>query len=95
MGEGVTGMVTKYCVTVMKDLEKTLDLDSFGQVQFEISQRSASEISACTAETSQRHSQDTGTPFLGTSKGKGPETSTQATEQSVMSKQPETSQEQA
>jgi len=41
---------------VMKDLEKTLDLDSFGQVQFETSQKSASGIIASTAETSQRHS---------------------------------------
>ena len=78
---------------VMRDLEKTLDLDSFGQVRFESSQRSG--ISACTAETSQQHSQDTSAPVIGTSKGKGQETSTQATKQSIMSKQPENSKKQA
>ena len=36
---------------VMRDLEKTLDLDSFGQVRFESSQKSG--ISASTTETSQ------------------------------------------
>jgi len=76
---------------VMKDLEKTLDLDSFEQVQFETSQRSASGISASTTDTSQRHSQETSRPLAGTSQGREKETSTQATEQSTMSKQPETS----
>ena len=47
---------------VMKDLEKTLDLDSFGHVQFESSQKPASGTSASTADTSQRHSQETSAP---------------------------------
>jgi len=79
----------------MKDLEKTLDLDSFGQVQFETSQKPTSGTSASTADTSQRHSQETSAPLTETSQGKGKDTSTPATEQSTMSKQPETSQKQA
>jgi len=79
----------------MKDLEKTLDLDSFGHVKFETSQRSALGISPSTVDTSQRHSQETSTPLAGTSQGREKETNTQATKKSTMSTQPETPQEQA
>ena len=48
----------------MRDLEKTLDLDSFGQVPFELSQRSG--ISASIARTSQQPLQETSTPDIGT-----------------------------
>jgi len=72
----------------MRDLEKTLDLDSFGQVRFESSQRLG--ISASIAETSQQHSQDTNTLVTGTSRGKGPEINIQATKKSIMSKKLET-----
>lgn len=61
---------------VMKYLEKTLDLDSFGQVQFETSHKSASGTSASTADTSQNHSQETSAPLAKTSQGRGKETST-------------------
>lgn len=71
---------------VMKDLENTLDLDSFGQVHFETSQKSTSGKSASIFGTFERNSQQTTTPLTGTSKGKETETSTQATEQSRMSK---------
>ena len=71
---------------VMKDLEKTLDLDSFGQLQFETSQKLASRISAFTADTSQRHSQETSAPLAETSKRKEQDTSTSLTGQSIMSK---------
>lgn len=69
---------------VMRDLEKTLDLDSFGQVPFELSQRSG--IGASSVGTSQQPSQETSTPTTGTLKGKELETSFQHTEQPTMSK---------
>jgi len=73
---------------VMRDIEKTLDLDSFGQVQ-------RSKLGPSIAGTSQQHSQETSTPATGISKGKEVETNIQATKQSTMSKQPEISKEQA
>ena len=76
---------------VMKDLEKTLDLDSFGQVPFELSQRSG--IGASSDGTSQQPLQETSTPATGTSKGKELKTSFQIIEKSTMSKQPKTSKE--
>ena len=42
---------------VMRDIEKTLDLDSFGKVNYDSSQRSTSGISASAFGTSERHSQ--------------------------------------
>ena len=58
---------------VMKDFEKTLDLDSFGQVQ-------RSGIGSSIARTSQQPSQEIITPGTGTSKGKELETIIQTTE---------------
>ena len=78
---------------VMRDLERTLDLDSFGHVHYDNSEKLTSGINASAVGTSERHSQHTNTPATGTSKGKVTETSTQATKQSIMSKQPETSKE--
>ena len=47
----------------MKDLEKTLDFDSFEQVPVETSHKSASETSVSTVDTSQRNSQETSAPL--------------------------------
>jgi len=73
----------------MKDLEKTLDLDSFGQVPFKLSQQSA--IGTSTAGTSQQPPQETNILATGTSKGKGIET----TKQPTMTNQPGMSKEQS
>jgi len=56
----------------MRDLEKTLDLDSFGQVPFKLSQKS--RIGTSTAGTSQQPPQEANIPATGTSKGKEIET---------------------
>lgn len=52
----------------MKNLEKTLDLDSFGQVSFKKPQQTG-EISS-TATTAQQVAQERTTPTTGTAKGK-------------------------
>jgi len=65
---------------VMRDLGKTLHLDSFGQVHFDTSQKSSSGMSTSVVGTSKWHSQQTNTPVTCTSKGKETETSTQAIE---------------
>lgn len=75
----------------MRNLEKALDLDSFGQVPFELSQRSG--IGPSIAGTSQQPSQEISIPATRTSKGKELKTNIQITEQSTMSKQPEASKE--
>jgi len=51
----------------MKELEKTLDLDSFGEVPFTLLQHLGAGTSSST--TSQQPAQET-TPSIGTSKGK-------------------------
>src|SRR5699024_1762578 len=71
---------------VMRDLEKTLDLDSFGQVQI-------SGIGASTIGTSQQPTQEISTLAREMLKGKELETSIQTTEQSTMSKKLEASKE--
>jgi len=57
---------------VMRDLEKTLDLDSFGQVSFKLYQRSG--VGASSAGTSQQPSKETIILATGSSKGKELET---------------------
>ena len=52
----------------MKDLEKTLDLDSFGQVSFKLPQQT--RVGTSSAGTSQQPIKEASTPFLGSSKGK-------------------------
>ena len=52
----------------MKYLEKTLELDSFGQVSFKLPQQSV--VGTSSAGTSQQPAQRTNTPIIGTSKGK-------------------------
>jgi len=52
----------------MKDLEKTLDLDSFGQVSFKLPQQT--RVGTFSAGTSQQPVQETSTPVTGSSKGK-------------------------
>lgn len=64
---------------VVRNIKKTLDLDSFGKVQ-------RSGIGAYIARTYQQHSQETNTPATRTSKGKELETSIPAIGQSTMSK---------
>jgi len=76
---------------VMRNLEKTLDLDSFGQVPFKLSQISG--VGASSARTSQQPSQETSTPITGKLKGKELETNFQHIEHHAMSKQPKTSRE--
>ena len=71
---------------VMKDLEKTLDLDSFEQVPVDTSHKPASKTSASTIDTSQRHSQETSALLTEPSQGRELETNAQATGQSTMSK---------
>ena len=66
----------------MRDLEKTLDLDSFGQVSFELSQRSG--IGASIVGTSQQPPQEASTPATESSKGKEIETNFQITTQPSM-----------
>jgi len=56
----------------MKDLEKTLDLESFGQVSFMLPQQS--RVGTSSAGTSQQPAQKTNTLVTGTSKGKEVET---------------------
>lgn len=72
----------------MKDLEKTLDLDSFGRVSFKLPQQSG--VGTSSARTSQQPSQETNTSVTRTSKGKEIET----TEQPIMIDQPGSSKEQ-
>ena len=69
----------------MKNLEKTLDLDSFGQVFFKLSQQTGVDTSS--AGTSQQPAQESTTPVAGTSKGK----EVLDTEQHIMTDQPATS----
>lgn len=52
----------------MKDLEKTLDLDSFGQVSFNLPQQTG--VGTSSSGTSQQPVQETSTLVLGSSKGK-------------------------
>lgn len=52
----------------MKNLEKTLDLDSFGQVSFKLPQKTG--VGTSSATTSQQPAQESTTPTAGTSKGK-------------------------
>lgn len=52
----------------MKNLEKTLDLNSFGQVSFKLPQQT--RVGTSTAGTSRRPTQESTTPAAGTSKGK-------------------------
>ena len=52
----------------MKDLEKTLDLNSFGQVSFKLPQQT--RVGTSFVGTSQQPVQKTNTPFTGSSKGK-------------------------
>ena len=52
----------------MKNLEKTLDLDSFGQVSFKQPQKTG--VGTSSAGTSQQPTQEITTPAAGTSKGK-------------------------
>ena len=59
----------------MKYLEKTLDLDSFGQVSFKWPQQSG--VGTSSAGTSQHPAQRTNASVIGTSKGKEVETSEQ------------------
>jgi len=66
----------------MRDLKKTLDLDSFGQVPFKLSKKST--ISTSTAGTSQQPPQEVNILATGTSKGKEVVT----TEQPTMTDQP-------
>jgi len=61
----------------MRDLEKTLDLDSFGQVPFKLPQKSAS--SASIARTSQQPPPEVNRLATGTSKGKEINTTKQLT----------------
>lgn len=56
----------------MRDLEKTLDSDSFGQVPFQWSQKSA--IGTSSTGTSQQLPQEANLLATGTSKGKEIET---------------------
>ena len=52
----------------MKNLEKTLDLDSFGQVSFKLPQQTG--VGTSTAATSQQPTQESTTPSARSSKGK-------------------------
>jgi len=52
----------------MRDLEKTLDLNSFGQVSFKLPQQT--RVGASSAGTSQQPIQKISTPVLGSYKGK-------------------------
>jgi len=52
----------------MKNLEKTLDLDSFEQVSFKVPQQT--RVSTSSAGTSQQSAQESTTPTARTSKGK-------------------------
>lgn len=52
----------------MKDLEKTLDLDSFGQVSFKLPQQTG--VGTSSTGTSQQPVQETSTPVIASSKGK-------------------------
>ena len=52
----------------MKNLETTLDLDSFGQVSFNFPQQT--KVGTSTIATSQQPAQESITPAAGTSKGK-------------------------
>jgi len=52
----------------MKDLEKTLDLESFGHVSFKLPQQT--RVGTSSAGTSQQPVQETNTPITGSSKGK-------------------------
>jgi len=72
----------------MKNLEKTLDLDSFGQVFFRRPQQTG--VGTSSAGTSQEPTQESTTPVAGTSKGKR----VLDTEQHIMTDQPATSKEQ-
>ena len=72
----------------MKDLEKTLDLDSFGQVSFKLPQQSG--VGTSSAGSSQHPTQKTSISVTGTSKGKEVDT----TEHPIMTDQPATSKEQ-
>jgi len=65
----------------MKDLEKTLDLEYFGQVSFKLPQQAG--IGTSSAITSQQLVQETSTPGTGISKGK----EVADTEQTTMSNQ--------
>lgn len=56
----------------MRDLEKTLDLDSFGQVPFKLPKKSAGSSSI--AGTSQQPPPEVNIPATGTPKGKEVET---------------------
>lgn len=73
----------------MKGLEKTLDLDSFGQVPFKLSQHIGAGTLSTT--TSQKPAQQS-TPLAGTSKGKEVLHSEQ---QDIMADQLDTSKEQS
>lgn len=72
----------------MKDLEKTLDLDSFGYVSFKLPQHIGAGTSAAT--TSQQPAQED-TPPIGTSKGK----EMMHSEQQEITDQPTSSQQQS
>ena len=71
----------------IKNMEKTLDLDSFGQLSFKIPQQTGEGSS--TSTTSQQVDQERTTPTVGTSKGK----EIVVTEQETMEEQPTTSKE--
>ena len=72
----------------MKYLEKTLDLDSFGQVSFKLPQHIRAGTSAAT--TSQQPAQESTTPVVGTSKGK----EVLDSEKHIMTNQPASSKQQ-
>ena len=67
----------------MKDLEKTLDLDSFGQVSFKLPQQTG--VGTSSVGTSQQPIQGGSTPVSGSSKGK----EVAGTEQQTMTDQQE------
>lgn len=52
---------------VMKDLQKTLELDFFGWVPIESTQRPAPEHNAPTIENSQGNKQENSSPIAGSS----------------------------
>jgi len=65
----------------MKYLEKTLNLDSFGEVSFKLPQQT--KVGTSSAGTSQQHVQETSVPGTGSTKGK----EVASTEQQAMTNQ--------